>query len=159
MHSEAIVGHLRSVLDGMVQDLFVKSRRRIYITVRPADVVEATRRLHQDLGARFCIASGMEMETNFEILYHFMLENETSPLYGVLVSVRILLEKDQPVVDSITSGVPAAVWIEREMHELLGIGFRNHPDMRPLLLPEDWPKDVYPLRRGRPWEGKVDLKI
>ena len=159
MNSDVVVGHLKTALGGLAHDLFVKNPRRIYITVSPSDVVEAARRLHQDMGARFCIASGMEMETVFEILYHFMFENESSPLYGVLASIRICLDKNTPVADSITSAVPAAVWIEREMHELLGIEFRNHPDMRPLLLPEDWPKDVYPLRRGRPWEGKVELKI
>ncbi len=159
MNSEIIIGHLKAALGGLARDLFAKNPRRIYITTSPADIVEVTRKLHEDLGARFCIASGMEMEANFEILYHFMFENEASPLYGVLASVRVLLDKQRPAVDSITSGVPAAAWIEREMHELLGIEFRNHPDMRPLLLPEDWPKDVHPLRRGRPWEGKVDLKI
>jgi NADH:ubiquinone oxidoreductase subunit C len=41
----------------------------------------------------------------------------------------------------------AAEWIEREMWELLGIRFRNHPDLRHLLLSDDWPEGKYPLRR------------
>ena len=43
---------------------------------------------------------------------------------------------------------PAAEWIEREMWELLGIDFKNHPDMRHLLLDDDWPEGNYPLRRS-----------
>lgn len=157
MTSEQLVEQLKGTFGDKIKGLFAKNARRIYIDVDPADVVEVTGKIHKDLGARFNIASGMEMETNFEILYHFAFED--TPLEGILVSVRVRLDKERPEVDSITPGVPAAAWIEREMHELLGIEFRNHPDMRPLLLAEDWPKDVYPLRRGRPWEGKVDLKI
>jgi len=157
MHSEQIVEQLKNALGDKIQDLFVKNPRRIYLNVDPADIVEVTRVIHRDLGARFCIASGMEMEHGFEILYHFAFESES--LEGVLVTFRVRLDKTKPEVDSVTPGVPAAMWIEREMHELLGIEFRNHPDMRPLLLAEDWPPDVFPLRRGKPWEGKVDLKI
>jgi len=159
MASEDVVELLRSVLGDKIRDLVVKNPRRVYVDIDRADVAETTRILHKDLGTRFCIASGMEMETDFEILYHFMFEDESSPQYGVLATVRIHLDKESPAADSITAGVPSAMWIEREMHELLGIQFRNHPDMRPLLLAEDWPKDVYPLRRGRPWEGKVERKI
>ena len=41
----------------------------------------------------------------------------------------------------------AAEWIEREMWELLGISFRDHPDLRHLVLQDDWPEGKYPLRR------------
>jgi NADH-quinone oxidoreductase subunit C len=43
---------------------------------------------------------------------------------------------------------PAAEWIEREMWELLGIKFLGHPDLRHLLLSDDWPEDNFPLRRN-----------
>ena len=156
MDTELVVAQLRKALGGRIQNLVVRNPRRIYIDVAPGDVVEATRAIHKDLGARFCIASGMETATDFEILYHFALESEPP---GVVVSIRVHLDHEKPSVDSVTPGVPAAAWIEREMHELLGIQFNNHPDMRPLLLSDDWPKDVYPLRHGRPWEGKIKLRI
>jgi len=157
MNRKQVQQQVQDTLGDRIKNLFVKNPRRIYIEVDPGDVVEVARVLHRDLGARFNIASGMEMEKDFEILYHFAFEAE--PPEGVLVSVRVHLDKEKPAVDSITPGVPAAAWIEREMHELLGIEFRNHPDMRPLLLAADWPEDVYPLRRGKPWEGKVDRRI
>lgn len=148
---------MKAALGGRVTDLCAQNPRRVYVTVDPADVVEVTRVIHKDLRARFCIASGMQMERDFEVLYHFAFEDDTP--HGMVVTVRVHLDKEKPVVDSVTPGVPAAEWIEREMHELLGIEFRNHPDMRPLLLSEDWPKDVYPLRRGKPWEGKIEKRL
>ena len=63
------------------------------------------------------------------------------------ISVRTLLERDHPEIESITSVCPAAEWIERELWELLGVQVRNHPDLRHLLLRDDWPAGKYPLRR------------
>ena len=157
MSSEQVMDQLRNALGDKIKGLHAPTGGRIYGEADPGDIIEVTRTIHNDLGARFVIASGMEMQTDFEVLYHFAFENMPPPC--PLVTVRVHLDHKKPSVDSITSGVPAAAWIEREMHELLGIDFRNHPDMRPLLLAEDWPKDVHPLRRGRPWEGKVDRKI
>ncbi len=157
MNGEQVLEQLNASLGEKIKDAFIKNPRRVYIEIDPADVVEVTRAVHKDLGARFCTASGVDMVADFEILYHFAFEHE--PPNGVLATVRIHLDHESPAVDSITPGVPAAAWIEREMHELLGIEFRDHPDMRPLLLAEDWPEDVRPLRHGKPWEGKVNRQI
>jgi len=43
--------------------------------------------------------------------------------------------------------VPGAILYEREVHDLLGVVFDGHPDLSRLILPEDWPEDVYPLRK------------
>ena len=157
MTSQQLVEKLEHKLGEKIKDATITTPRRVYIVVDPADIVEVARAIHKEMGARFNIASGMEMEKNFEILYHFSFEDE--PPDGIIVSVRVYLDKEHPSVESITPGVPAAAWIEREMHELLGIEIKNHPDLRPLLLAEDWPQDVYPLRRGKPWEGKVERKV
>jgi len=50
-----------------------------------------------------------------------------------------------PTATAFTDG---ALWIEREMHELLGVNFPGHPNLKKLLLPDDWPDGVYPLRKG-----------
>jgi len=103
---------------------------------------------------RFAIASGMQTGTGFEVLYHFAFDSD-----NCLVNVRVFTEEDPPVFDSISSVVLAAQYIEREMHDLLGLQFRNHPGLERILLSEDWPEGVYPLRRGKPWEGKVEKRI
>ena len=66
------------------------------------------------------------------------------------------LPRKNAEVDSVTSVWEAANWFEREMAELFGIKFVNHPDPRPLLLPEDW-DEGYPMLRD--WEGKDFIKL
>jgi Ni,Fe-hydrogenase III component G len=72
---------------------------------------------------------------------------------NVVVSFRVRLEKTGLSIDSLANLFEGANWIEREMNELLGIEFRGHPDMRRLLLPDEWPEGVYPLRRDyKEWD-------
>jgi len=60
----------------------------------------------------------------------------------------VLAPKDDPKLDSQATWFPATNWIEREMHELLGIDFPGHPNLVPLLTSDaDWDKDRFPLRR------------
>lgn len=72
------------------------------------------------------------------------------------MSIKVQLPKDNPEIESATVVWNGANWYERETAELLGIKFKNHPDLRPLLLPEDW-NEGYPLRKD--WAGKDFLKL
>ncbi len=120
-----------------------KSSRRIYICVRKEDLFEAAKFLFKDLGLRLSTASGTDTPENFEILYHFSFDKT-----GEMFSLRVELEdKKHPQVDSITPIFPGAEWIEREIWELLGIDFKGHPNLKRLLLADDWPDGEYPLRK------------
>ncbi len=119
------------------------SARRIYFTIDKKDIVETVRFLFRDLGMRFSIASGTDTPEALEILYHF--SNDAS---GEIYSVRVFIEdKLNPEVDSITPLFEGAEWIEREMWEMLGIKFKGHPNLKRLLLADDWPEGEYPLRK------------
>jgi len=61
--------------------------------------------------------------------------------------MRVSLDRKDPHVKSIAPIMKGAEWIEREIHELFGVEFDGHLNMKPLLLPDGWPKDKYPLRR------------
>ena len=118
------------------------SARRIYFTIDKSDIVETVKFLFRDLGMRFSTASGSQTPDAFEILYHF--SNDSS---GEIYSVRVFIEdKVNPEVDSITPLFEGAEWIEREIWELVGIKFKGHPNLKRLLLADDWPDGVYPLR-------------
>ena len=70
-----------------------------------------------------------------------------------MISLRVKLQKPKLGIDSLSPIFEGANWIEREMHEILGINFKGHPDLKRLLLPDDWPDGVYPLRRDyKEWD-------
>jgi NADH:ubiquinone oxidoreductase subunit C len=79
----------------------------------------------------------------FTLVYHFASFVSPSRL-----RVRIPLEGSRPDVDSLTSLWPNAGWLEREVFDLFGIGFRGHPDLRRLLLYEGF--EGHPLRKDYP---------
>jgi Ni,Fe-hydrogenase III large subunit/Ni,Fe-hydrogenase III component G len=61
--------------------------------------------------------------------------------------LEVIVPEEDPSFDSLSELLPAASWYEREAHDLLGIKPVGHPDLRSLILHDDFPKDVYPLRR------------
>ena len=71
------------------------------------------------------------------------------------VRLQVRLTGQDPVVDSLVPVWPGANWPEREIFDLFGIRFNGHPDLRRILLPEDW--EGYPLRRDYPVEGFRDV--
>lgn len=121
-----------------------KSPCRAYLDVHPKDIVDVTKYIFNDLGLRFNIASAVDDFDKIEILYHFSYDQS-----GVIVSIRTMLnDKESPRISTVTHVMKAAWWIEREMHELFGIEFEGNEDLRPLLLPDDWPAGVYPMRKN-----------
>ena len=90
------------------------------------------------------------VEPRFELNYHLVSIPRRSR-----VRLRVKLTGDDPVVDSLVPVWPGADWLEREIFDLFGIRFNNHPDLRRILLPEDW--EGYPLRRDFPVEGYRDI--
>jgi len=57
------------------------------------------------------------------------------------------------VIPTITDIIPGALLYEREIHDLFGVKFEGHPNLEPLILPDDWPADNYPLRKNRTQKG------
>lgn len=148
MTREEFLNNFKSRFNHTIKDFFDKSPARVYIEIDPKDIKEVAKYLFIDSEARFNIASGMDTRFHFEILYHFTIES-----IGLLISIRVKLNRDNPKIDSITPLIKGAEWIEREMHELIGIDFPGHPNLDRLLLPDDWPQGVYPLRRDyKEWD-------
>ena len=71
------------------------------------------------------------------------------------VCLRVRVTGSDPVVDSLVPVWPGANWLEREIFDLFGIRFTSHPDLRRILLPDNW--EGYPLRRDFPVRGLEDL--
>jgi NADH-quinone oxidoreductase subunit C len=89
-------------------------------------------------------------EPRFELNYHLVsIPNKNK------VRLRTRVSGADPVVDSLVPVWPGAGWLEREIFDLMGIRFHGHPDLRRILLPDDW--EGHPLRRDFPTEGFRDV--
>ncbi len=120
----------------------VHSPCRIYITVEPKDILKVAGFVFKDLGCRFATASGIDTSGGIEILYHFSLDST-----GEMLTIKILLkDKKNPHIESLATIFKGAEWIEREIWEMLGVKFDNHPNLKRLLLDEELPEDFHPLR-------------
>jgi NADH:ubiquinone oxidoreductase subunit C len=151
MTREQVLKDLSDRFKDDIIEVFDKSPKRVYIEIKPEAIVKIASYIFKDLGARFNIASGVDVRYHMEILYHFILEE-----INLLISLRVKLQKPKLEIDSLAPIFEGANWIEREIHELLGINFKGHPDLRRLLLSDEWPQGVYPLRRDyKEWDKKA----
>ena len=123
---------------------------QLSIRVEPSRIVEVCQSLRDDRDTPFNYLSDLtcahypdERHTPFEVIYN---------LYSIPANERVRLKAsvNGEGIDSVTGVWPAADWPEREVYDLFGVRFRNHPDLRRILLPPDW--EGHPLRKDYPLE-------
>jgi NADH-quinone oxidoreductase subunit C len=86
------------------------------------------------------------IEPRFELNYHLL----SLPRRDT-IRLRVRLPGEDPVIESVVPVWPTANWHEREIFDLLGVRFEGHPNLKRMLLPDDW--EGYPLRKDYPVEG------
>ena len=86
------------------------------------------------------------LEPRFEINYHLVSLDRKGR-----IRLKVKLAGNDPVVHSVIPVWPGANWHERENFDLFGIQFEGHPDLRRILMPDDW--EGHPLRKDYPVEG------
>ncbi len=86
------------------------------------------------------------LEPRFEVNYHLLSLDRRERL-----RLKVRLSGSDPMVHSVIPVWPTANWHERENFDLFGIRFEGHPDLRRILMPDDW--EGYPLRKDYPVEG------
>lgn len=116
-----------------------------WILVAAESVVEVSRLLHDDPELRFDVLSnqsGVDYKDQgyIEVVYHLY----SYPIRHSIV-VKVRTPRDEAIVPTVTGVWKAANWHEREIYDLLGVTFTGHPDLRRLLMPEDWVG--HPLRK------------
>ena len=85
-------------------------------------------------------------DPRFQLSYHIV-----SHQHKERIRLRVMVGGDSPAVESITPVWPAANFYEREVFDLFGIGFEGHPNLRRIMMPDDW--QGHPLRKDYPVEG------
>lgn len=105
---------------------------------------DVVRYMFKDLGARLNIMTGIDGRDYVEVLYHFSFD---IPGNGFIVTVKALVEKPMPVIDTVSDIIVGAKWIEREIYELFDVKFKGHPELIPLLRSDTRPADYFPFQR------------
>ena len=146
----SIVENLKENLRDKIKKLEIPNKKRIYITVEKEDIESAVDTVFNKMGARYIIVTGIDNFHNFELLYHFSFDKEG----GVITSLRVFLDKEKAEIETLSDLIPGIAWIEREIWELLGINFAGHPNLTHLLLRNDWPEGIYPLRKEAEENGR-----
>jgi NADH-quinone oxidoreductase subunit C len=124
---------------------------QVSLRIEPGAIVAVCSFLRDDVDASFnylsdltCVHYPMAPEWPLEIVYN---------LYSISRNERVRLKvsiAEGANVDSVTGVWPTANWMEREVYDLFGVSFNNHPDLRRILLPDDW--EGHPLRKDYPLE-------
>ena len=134
------IDELKTLLEtSMHLSVTVKRPRRMFVAVPRDQLCAVAGFLAQSGVQHLSTITGRDAGTGFEVLYHFFVD-------GTVLTLKVQLPRDDPVVDSIVGLFPSSVLYERELLDLLGITPRGHPDLRRLVLPDDWPGG-YPLRK------------
>ncbi|MBI3922040.1 MAG: NADH-quinone oxidoreductase subunit C [Armatimonadetes bacterium] len=138
----ALEGLLKSRLGDRALGTVI-DRGMLTVYIGPEQTLETCRQLRDDPELRFnflsCLTS-LDRKEHFEVAYNLRsldLKHE--------FCLRIKLPRNDPRVASVTSLWKGANWHEREAFDLMGIYFEGHPDLRRILLPDDW--EGYPLRK------------
>ena len=145
---------LREKFGDSITDYQVKSPNRVIVKVKSnvvRDVAKEIKNLDFDMPVS---AGGVDYirKEVFEVFWIIW-----SSKYNVILILKTEVSRENPVVDSLVEVWKGVQKFERETWELMGIDFKGHPKLKPLLLPEDWnyEKEGYPLRKDfslKPYE-------
>jgi NADH-quinone oxidoreductase subunit C len=122
------------------------------VALPPAQLPDIARIVKDDLGYQMLMSvTGVDYKTSYEVVYHaFHLESA----YPIVLKCA-LPHEDAPEIPSLVPQWPGADFQEREVYDLMGIVFTGHPDLRRILLADDYPG--HPLRKD--WQADPDYVL
>ncbi len=141
MNQQELIERIKTELGDKIVEISSPAERRVFLTVTGENLVDTVKKLRDSFDFyHLSTITGMDTLSSFEILYH--LANKLCCL-----TVRVSIDRNNPEIMTICDVIPGAILYEREIQDLLGIVVKNIPDPRPLVLPDDWEKGNYPLRK------------
>ena len=139
---EEILEKIKERFGNNVRDVTIKRSRRIFAETDMKNLKEILRYAKDELGFdHISTITGRDLGEELELIYHIAYQN------AIELSIKTKIPKENPRIATIVDLYPSAGIYEREVHDLLGVVFEGNPDLSPLLLPDNWPKGVYPLRK------------
>jgi Ni,Fe-hydrogenase III large subunit/Ni,Fe-hydrogenase III component G len=139
------VDEVMKALSDLLGNRIIKTRtlqpEKSYIHVQTGAHKDAVRiMLEQDKEAGVSAITGVDLSETIELMYHIRT-------CGTIITIGAEVPKKDAKIESITDIVPGANFHEREVSDLFGVTFEGHPNPKRLVLPEDWPENVFPLRK------------
>ena len=140
--------------DAVVSAYEDTQRSELSVHVVASELQNVATFLHDDPIAAFdhitdiCSVDYPDELERFEVIYHFL-----SLPHRERIRVKARVTEDDPTIPTVTGIWKGAEFMEREVYDLMGIRFAGHPDLRRILMPEDY-EEGYPLRKDFPTEGK-----
>jgi NADH-quinone oxidoreductase subunit C len=144
---------LRLNFNSDILRLMILQRRRMVVQIRKESLLEIANYFLDELKYRFIIASGMVADNGYDILYHFSDDRQ-----GYIVSLKVNIDGTKPEIESLSNMINAANWIEREIHELFGIKFKNHPNLTKLISDGNWKEGEHPYTRPQRDNKKISKR-
>jgi len=130
----------------------IEFRGETTIKVKKEDIVKISKFLHDDPDLSYDYLSDvvgvdyLGRKPRFEVVYHlYSIKNNTR------LRLKVGVDEKNAQVETVTTVWKSANWPERESYDLFGIKFKNHPDLRRILLPDEW--KGHPLRKDYPLKG------
>ena len=145
-----VIDRLQERFPGAILEV-TEFRGEITAVVSGGGILEIARYLRDDPETAFdmlTVVTGLhylDRDYDYEVLYHLY---STSKNHRLRLTLRL---KESETVDSVTSVWSGANWPEREVYDLVGVRFKGHPDLRRIIMPEDYP--YHPLRKDFDVEG------
>ena len=132
-----------SLLQAWILQTTTPTPKRLDVNIAVADLSAAVLALHEAGWGYLAAITGLDLGPKagqMEVLYHFCAG-------AAVLTLRVTLDRATAVVPTICTIIPSASFFERELSEMLGIVVEDTPNPARLFLPDEWPENLYPLRK------------
>src|ERR1041385_8228580 len=144
MTPQEISDKLKTKFSDAVLEVKIEGVVDPYVKVSPARMLDVAAFLQEDADLQFdflmCLSGVDYTKGILGVVYNLFSMTKRHK-----ITIKVEVPVDKPEVPSVVSVWPSANWPEREAYDMFGIVFTGHPDLRRILLPDDW--EGYPLRK------------
>lgn len=142
-HDPTKMSNVAAILAHLIHDRQNPEPEPMDLAITADELVPAVTLLQEAWWGYLAAITGLDegaAANQITILYHFV----NGP---AILTLRVSVPHNQPVVPSLCAIIPSASFYERELHEMFGVTVTDTPNTDYLFLPDEWPKGIYPMRK------------
>ena len=139
MNRVAVLATLKQLCSGEFLEVVDGLKGALYVRIESGRLRDVIRALIEQHDMRhLSTITAQDRKEGVELLYHFWQDGG--------LTLRVFCPRESLALQSVVDLIPGADWYEREVHDMFGVDFVGHPNLSPLILPDDW--DELPPMRG-----------